>query len=173
MFAIDEKPYTEFLRGRAVRKVSPKRRHARLQLFVGAILTSQSADAGIVGSEWRFTMPREARRTTLVPDIAFVTHERIRILDHDDREQPPFAPDLAVEIRSPGDLERNIVEKIDIYLRNGSLCVLDIDVENRSVHCYDADGSITFNEGELLISSLLPWLRIDVRALFESADLPY
>ena len=173
MFAIDEKPYTEFLRGRPVRKVSPKRRHAELQSSLMTLIRSDSAAFGRSGTEWRFMMPNELRRTTLVPDIAFVSHDRLRILNDDDREQPPFAPDLAVEIRSTGDRERNIAEKIDIYLRNGTLCVLDVDVANRNVHRHDADGAMTFNEGEMLVSSLLPWLRIDVRALFESADLPY
>ena len=172
MLAIDEKPYTEILRGRAVRKVSPKRRHGVLQLTLARLLSEASASFGTVATEWRFTMPKESHRTTLVPDVAYVANERLRPLDDDHREQPPFAPELAVEIRSPGDLQRNIEEKIDIYLRNGSLCVLDVDPIKRCITRHDALGARTFYEGEIITLTLLPKLLIDLRAFFASADLP-
>ncbi len=172
MFAIDEKPYTEILRGRAVRKVSPKRRHGVLQYTLARLLSDASANFGTVATEWRFTMPGEPRRTTLVPDVAFVAHDRLRPLSDEDREQPPFAPEIAIEIRSPGDRTRTINEKIGIYLRHGSLSVLDVDPLERSMTCHDASGVRTLREGDIFTLPLLPKLRIDVRALFASADLP-
>ena len=45
----------------------------------------------------------------------------------------PFAPDLAVEVRSPNDRDDEVEEKIQLWLAAGSLLVWDVDPENRTV----------------------------------------
>ncbi|HMF27287.1 MAG TPA: Uma2 family endonuclease, partial [Candidatus Cybelea sp.] len=81
----ETKPETEWVRGRALQKVSPQRDHARLQLALGIALDRWAAGAGEVGTEWRFRVapPGEVRRP-LVPDVAYVSKERIRPLREQD-----------------------------------------------------------------------------------------
>lgn len=55
----------------------------------------------------------------LLPDVAFVTADRLAALSARDQQRPPFAPDVAIEIRSPSDRERNIARKIELYLARG------------------------------------------------------
>ncbi|MGH7756516.1 MAG: Uma2 family endonuclease, partial [Vulcanimicrobiaceae bacterium] len=112
----ETKPETEWVRGRALQKVSPRRDHAVLQLTFGAHLVAWARGRGEVGSGWRFRVapPGEVARP-LVPDLAFVRVERLRGLAGRDLQIPALAPDLAVEILSPGDRRVDIDHKIGIY----------------------------------------------------------
>jgi hypothetical protein len=64
----ETKPYAEWILGRAVRKVSGVRTHARLQGALGAALLPWADAHGEVGIEWQFRVapPGEVRR--LSPD---------------------------------------------------------------------------------------------------------
>src|SRR5215472_16530606 len=103
--AIDEiilpatKPETEWLCGRARQKVSPVRDHARIQKALLFLLDTWSAGRGEALPEWRFRvkLPGEPRRP-LVPDISYVTYERMRGFSHQEIQAPPFAPNVAIEI---------------------------------------------------------------------------
>lgn len=106
------KPYLELIGGRKVRKVSGRTRHSRLHGEFAVKLHEWAADKGVVGIEWRFWLiPAGEERTSLVPDVAYVSNERFNRLEGDAREMPPFAPDIAVEIRSPGDRASNVQRK--------------------------------------------------------------
>jgi Uma2 family endonuclease len=99
----ETKPETEWILGRAVQKMSPRWTHARLQAWFARRLLEWEDGHGQSATEWRFRIapPNEIRRP-LVPDIAFVSNERLRDLDDSDLELPPFAPDVAVEIDATG-----------------------------------------------------------------------
>ena len=60
----ETKPETEWVRGRALQKVSPKRDHSRLQGALTIALTRWATGRGEVGPEWRFRVapPGEVRR---------------------------------------------------------------------------------------------------------------
>jgi hypothetical protein len=68
------KPETEWVRGRALPKMSPTRDHARAQLLFGAALDRWAKRRGEVGTEWHFRIqPTHGSRRPLVPDLAFVS----------------------------------------------------------------------------------------------------
>ncbi len=136
------KPELEWIGGRAIQKVSPKRKHAVLQLLIGGVLVQWARGRGEVGSEWRFrlTPPGEERRP-LVPDIAFISYERTASLDESDLDAPPVAPDIVVEILSPGDLRVHINEKRRVYLAAGVRLLLHVDPKRERVDAYRPDGS--------------------------------
>jgi hypothetical protein len=54
-------PETEWVRGRALQKVSPKRTHSFLQGALTIELTRWAAGRGGVGPEWRFRVAPRAR----------------------------------------------------------------------------------------------------------------
>ena len=84
-----------------------------------AILHDLASGRGDVGTEWRCYLTQEERRTSLVPDVAFVSRERLATLSYEERERPHFAPDIAVEVRSPDESRRIREWKIALYLRCG------------------------------------------------------
>jgi Uma2 family endonuclease len=166
-------PETEWVRGRALRKVSPTRKHARLQTEFGSALNAWSKGRGEVGSEWRFRIapPGEARRP-LVPDLAFVRNERLKGLSPEEAETPIFAPDVVVEIRSPGDRDADVADKVALYLAAGTALVILVDPERRTCRLIDARRVQELGIGDTLRHDALPGFALDLRALFATLVLP-
>jgi Uma2 family endonuclease len=160
-------PETEWVRGRALQKVSPKRTHSFLQGALTIELTRWAAGRGGVGPEWRFSVapPGEVRRP-LVPDIAYVSNDRLRTLNDDELEVPPFAPDVAVEILSPDDRRIDVDDKIGTYLRAGSSLVIVVDPQKRVVELHDRLTTARLDEGAAVEHAALPGFRYSVRDLF-------
>lgn len=169
--SIDEKPYTEILDGEAVQKVSPKTIHSILQWQIAALVQRLAGDLGVVGTEWRFYMdPPGGLQTSLLPDVAFVYESRLAPLSREQREMPPFAPDIAIELRSPGDKRRHVEWKMHAYLRFGGTIAIDLIPEKRTMHVYTHDAIETLGHGDRFSSDAVPWLTFVVDDLF--AGLP-
>ena len=164
---LDEKPYKELYDGVVHEKVSPQFDHGQIQIRLGSLLDEWARDRGAVASEWRVYL---AEGTTLVPDIAFVTRARLAGLSEDERQKPPFAPDIAIEIRSPKDHERNIRRKTELYLAHGAKLVLDVDPTNRTVRLNDGASEVGLKPGDTLEHPDFPSLRIPVSEIFEPLD---
>lgn len=62
------------------------------------------AGAGYIGPEWKFRIGRaDGSDSAFLPDVAYIAKDRIRALPENQREESLFAPDIAVEVRSPGE----------------------------------------------------------------------
>jgi len=174
-----DSPEIEWIAGRPVAKVSPRRRHGLLQSRLLTAIAHAAGSRGDTLPEWRFHLADSPEgRTTFVPDVAFVSYERLRALSDEEAEEPPFAPDIAVEVRSPFDREKNIIAKAELYLRNGSTLVLDIDPDTPCIHAYATSESTRefkeqlFRPGEAFTHPAIPWLRFDVAPLFANLNVP-
>jgi Uma2 family endonuclease len=167
----ETKPETEWILGRPVRKVSPFRTHARLQGAFNTALSAWAEGRGEVAPEWRFRIapPGEIRRP-LVPDVAFVSYERLRGLEGRDLEAPPFAPDVAVEILSPDDRRRYVEHKIDVYLRGGASLVVIVQPADRTVQLHDARGVRNLRGDDVVTHPVLPGFAFPLQRLFAAAD---
>jgi Uma2 family endonuclease len=165
----ETEPETEWVRGRALQKMSPVRNHARLQSRLTGALEAwaEAQGRGEVGTEWRFRLapPGEVRRP-LVPDIAYVRSERLRGLAERDLQAPPLAPDAAVEILSPGDRPRDVRHKISVYLRAGCRLVIVVDPVRLAVGLHDAQTSRTLGEHEHIEHAVLPGFSYPIERLF-------
>ena len=75
----ETKPETEWLRGRAVQKVSPFRKHSRLQRWWVIRLGDWAENRGEAGPGWRFRIapPGEVVRP-LVPDVSYLSYRAHR-----------------------------------------------------------------------------------------------
>lgn len=174
----ETKPETEWIAGRRVRKdVSPTRTHALLQSTLSTTLTTWAAGHGEVGSEWRFRVapPGEIRRP-LVPDVAYVTNDRLRAFTGDDLEYPPTAPDVAVEILSRRDRDERgrayLREKRDVYLAAGASLVIAVDPFERTVTLHDRFGTTVRRSGDVIEHDALPGFRLAVDDLFRVLEPP-
>ena len=169
----ETKPETEWILGRAVQKVSPYRTHAKLQVLLGTALSAWAEGRGDVGSEWRFRIapPGEIRRP-LVPDVAFVANERLVGLEGTDLDAPPFAPDVAIEILSPGDRMQGVEHKIAVYLAGGAAVVIVVDPSDRSVRLHDSRGVRVLRGDDVLTHPALTGFALPLSALFATVDRP-
>jgi Uma2 family endonuclease len=169
----EAKPAFEWILGRAVQKVSPKRRHSLLQLEIGRRLYDWANGRGEVGSEWRFRLepPGEDIRP-LVPDVAYVSYEREGVLSDEELEAPLLAPDIAFEIRSPKDRQERIDHKIGVYLACGTQVVIVVDPYVRRIDAYDASGTMSFTGTDRFAHPAIPGLTFTLDELFAILERP-
>jgi Uma2 family endonuclease len=169
----ETKPETEWILGRAVQKMSPYFTHGRLQGEFYVALRGWENGHGRVATEWRFRIapPGEIRRP-LVPDVAFVSNERLAGLEGTDLEAPPFAPDVAIEILSPGDRIQRVEHKIAVYLAGGAALVIIVDPSDRSVRLHGADGMRVLRRDDVIAHPALPGFALSLAELFAAADPP-
>jgi Uma2 family endonuclease len=168
----ETKPETEWVRGRALQKVSPTYRHGCLQRLLATALGewADASDLGRVGTEWRFrvTPPGEATRP-LVPDVAFLSFADLALdAPRDAVEVPRLAPTLAVEILSPDDRRADVADKIAVYLAAGTLAVVLVDPDSETVAVYDRGGAHPV-AGPTFGYAALPGLSIDLPSMFARA----
>jgi Uma2 family endonuclease len=163
----ETKPETEWVRGRPLQKVSPQRTHSLLQGALTAQLRQWAQARGEVGPEWRFRLapPGQIRRP-LVPDVAYISNERLRPLSDAEIEMPPVAPEVAVEVLSLGDRRVDVDDKIATYLGAGTLLVMLVDPLERIVEMHDASCEAWLGEDALIEHAALPGFRYPVRDLF-------
>lgn len=107
------------------------------------------------------------------PDAAFVSHARLQ-----NRPVPekfaPFAPDLAVEVVSPGNTAHEIREKIDLYFKAGTRLVWIVYPELGKVDVHYPDGTARSidTSGTLDGGDVLPGFQIEIASLFPPAPEP-
>ena len=145
-FADTDKPYVERIYDRREPKLSPKRRHSLAQARIWGVIDRWAGDRGEAGTELRcYLVSGEPKPSSLVPDVAYYSFERLpRDVPDDERERPRIAPDIAVEVFSPGDRRRSLAQKIELYLRHGSIVVIVVDPQARTVGFHRRDGTTTF-----------------------------
>lgn len=167
-----EEPEIEILRGKEYPKVSPKRTHAIVQRAMLFLLRDCGAgNRGEYLTEWRFRVGAvDNTPDSLLPDVAFFSNERLAAITRAESEEPAGAPDIAIEIRSPGQSLVYIEDKLTRYLETGATLALDIDPVKRTVRACDASGQCMFGAGDTFEHAAFPWLRFPVRALFDDLD---
>ncbi len=164
---LSDHPEIECLDGRRYPKVSPKRTHALVQKALLQALDACAGERGEVAPEWRFKVGMvDGTLTEFVPDVAFVSYERLGKLTDQEAEEPPFAPNIAIEIRSPSDKSALIRLKVDRYLKTGSDLVLDADPESRTIVAHSVSGAREFTSGERFVHPAAPWFIFQLETIF-------
>ena len=103
--------------------------------------------------------------TVLAPDIAFIRRERMGIASKSFRQG---APDLVVEVTSPGDRKRKVQEKAHLWLSLGAKVVWIINPKSRSVEVYQDDEHRVLASSDLLSADdVVPGFQITVSSIFE------
>ena len=107
--------------------------------------------------------------TVRAPDVAWVDIDRYRALG-DDSGLLPLAPDLAVEVRSPGDRRGAIERKLEDWFDAGTREVWLADPVRRNVIVFTADAAPQTLEGTQTLRSpqLLPGFEAPLADLFRS-----
>lgn len=117
--------------------------HGRVAVNLTVRLGAHVERTGIgqlFAAETGFTLAR-GPDTVRAPDIAFVGRERLP--DPPPTGFPDLAPDLVVEVLSPGDGAGEVLAKVADWLSAGTRLVWVIDPERRLARVYRHDGSET------------------------------
>jgi len=140
--------HVELVRGRLVVQEPPGLRHGRVavELAVQLVGHVRAHDLGQVYVEAGFTLARDPD-TVRGPDVAFIS--RSRLPEPEPTGYADLAPDLVVEIVSPGDRPGEVLAKVADWLSAGTRLVWVIDPERRLARIYRRDGTeqtVTANE---------------------------
>lgn len=156
----------ELIEGELIPMVPPGGEHGRLQLRIGGRLQA-FVEARVLGQaygEAGFVLD-ESEHTVLAPDLAFVAQSR---LPNEQRGYLHIAPDLAVEIVSPGNSPGEIERKVAAYLRYGTMLVWVIYPDQRQIVAHSPTGAPrVFTERDILTGdTVLPGFSVPVSEIF-------
>jgi Uma2 family endonuclease len=99
-----EPEFVEYVDGEAHPKVSPRVRHGTIQAELVSILKQCAGTRGIIATEGDAAIGKlDGAKTKLIPDVSFFYPGRFIGRSYDDQDEPPFSPDIAIEVRSRGD----------------------------------------------------------------------
>jgi Uma2 family endonuclease len=152
--------------GELVEMPPPKSGHALTAMKIAEVLLRHiSKDIGHVLVEAAYQLS-ETPPTIRQPDVSFLSARRLKQTSEDKYFQG--APDLAIEVISPGNSAADLEEKIEQYLAAGGRAVWVVYPKLRRVHVHRADGTITALTGDqqLTAEDFLPSLSISVASLF-------
>lgn len=134
---------TELVRGRLIVREPAKPRHgvvaARMLIEIGVYLREHPIGT-VLTAEPGFVLARSPD-TVRAPDVAYCRADRFAAVDSDSFAE--LAPDLVVEVLSPGDRAREVRAKIAQWLTAGTALVWVIDPRKRTATVHRADGTIT------------------------------
>jgi Uma2 family endonuclease len=158
----------ELYNGRVVFKM-PNFAHAVIQINIGDKIKRylEAHPIGLVGGDANFRLWPERRHESRGPDVSFILKERLpqnlfRFL--------PMAPDLAVEILSPGDSFMQMMEKVDEYLRQGVKIVWVAIANTREVLVCTPKGKYSVRD-TLTAPELLPGFELPVQDIFAGIEM--
>ena len=125
-----DKPAREYACGEVFQKPMPTWGHSAIQTFLASILVPFLSQTGLgrAVTEFRCIFGSPGRERALVPDLVFVSQLRLT-----GERYLRTAPDLAVEIISPGQDMARLQDKIHFYLLNGVGLVWVIDPEAQTI----------------------------------------
>jgi Uma2 family endonuclease len=162
----------ELVDGQAIPKVSPKFFHSTTQKKLLFLLDPWSQGRGRVESEWAVTLKRDGKDWVPVPDLLYISYDRLAA-DWMADEACPVPPDLVIEIISPGQTFGEMTEKATDYLTAGVSRVWIVDSRSRSLTAFLPDSLPRTYRGDVsVVDSLLPDLKLTAQQIFPQPGLP-
>lgn len=127
-------------------------------------------DLGVVAGEAGMIrlLPGQVR----IPDVSFVSWERLPSRQIPREPIPQLVPDLAVEVISKGNTSEEMERKLDEYFEAGTRLVWYVDPQARIVRVYTASkGVVELQEGQTLEGGeVLPGFRLPLARLFRETQ---
>lgn len=123
----------ELVRGELRVMTPTSRPHGKVALRIGSRLEQHVGAHGLgeaYAAETGFRVSSDPD-TVLAPDVSFVGRERLKVVGHAEGFIPG-APDLAVEVVSPGDSSDEVEEKVFAWLAAGCRMVVTVNPKRRA-----------------------------------------
>ena len=159
----------ELVKGELIKEPPAGNIHGKRAMRLGWRLARhvESNDLGVVfAAETGFRLATDPD-TVRAPDVAFVTRTRIEEAGEFEGFWP-CAPDLAVEVISPGDLYTDVEERVEEYLNAGARALWVVDPRRRTITDYRSLTDITIlTENDTLDGTdIIPGFSCNVAEVF-------
>jgi Uma2 family endonuclease len=160
----------ELVRGEVIEVPPPMPEHGRVCVNTGFVLETygRQSGRGYALSNDSAVLTERDPDTVRGADIAFYSHERWPRSEVG-KTVPPVAPDVAVEVYSPGNRPGTMSRKVAEYLSAGALMVWVIYPASRSIaiHRSDDQPPLVLHDGDVIEGLLeLPGFRCAVADFF-------
>lgn len=163
-FLMKHKTY-EYVNGEYVKKSMPNAKHSGIATRISAEIWFflKKNRIGRVYPEAHFQIGEDRR----IPDVAFVSAERIPESGEPEKFWD-FAPDLAVEIVSPTDFYRDVLDKIDDYFKAGvkEVWLINPEKENLTVYFSFEKTKVLSKKDTLTSEKILPKFQLNLSDIF-------
>lgn len=161
----------ELVDGEAVLKMSPKFFHSSLTTVFWVEFSAWCANLGRVRVEWSVVLKRRGRDWVPVPDLLYVSYDRLAA-DWREDAPCPVLPELALEIVSPEQTFNQIVQKATDYLSAGLDRVWVVYPPMRSITVFYAERPPETYQGDrLLTDEIFPNLAVTAEQFFVKAGI--
>ncbi|MEH1866002.1 MAG: Uma2 family endonuclease [Nostoc sp.] len=168
----------EFIDGEAVPKfqndeMAPKFFHSSITGALFILLSAWAQGKGRVVIEWAIKLKRNQQDWVPVPDLTYISYNRLSA-DWLQDEACPVAPELVIEIISPGQTFGEMTEKATDYLKAKVQRVWIIDSRAKTITIFYPDILPQTKRGtESLEDSLFEGLQITPQEIFQQARISY
>jgi Uma2 family endonuclease len=167
----EEKPALEYCAGVVTRKVAPLYEHSVLRGEILLALTQQLRPHNLAEALPELRATYDGR--SYVPDVCVYRRERLPRPPRPGRGGEIFvAPDLAVEIRSPGQRLSVLVRKCEWYVDHGVQVALLVDDRNETVRALRPHRPMDVHrrDARVALDEIVPGLHLDVAVVFGALD---
>lgn len=162
----------ELIDGQALPKMSPNKFHSRLTRTFIKLLEQWGDERGEIGVEWAVKLTRQRRDWVPVPDLLYVSYERLSP-DWNQDEACPVVPELVIELISQGQTFGQLAAKARDYLDAKVLRVWVVDSKARSITVFYPDAAPQTYMGDVLLTdALFDGLEFTAEHLFQMAKIP-
>ena len=158
----------ELFEGKLKPKMSPKYKHATVQGRLFRLLDDwcDQFDCGRIRPEWGVVLRRKDEDWVPVPDLLYVSYERLGV-EWEEDEPCPVVPELVIEIISPGQTFGELTHKATDYLLAGVERVWVIDNASLSLTIFRrGELPVTLWSEGIIEDPLLPGLVLPISQLF-------
>ncbi|MDI6792410.1 MAG: Uma2 family endonuclease [bacterium] len=163
-------PDYEFEEGEVIPLARPHGRHQLVLIRLGAALVSYITQRK-AGRIWPEIDVELTERKSYVPDLVYLAQEHLDRMGNDGKIHG--APDLVVEVSSPGTVSRDRVTKFNAYLEAGVSWYWIIDPQELTIEEYNRheDGyywrTKSIDAGDVFRPDLFPGLELNLKEMME------
>lgn len=155
----------ELIKGELLTMPPPKYEHGRVVANLIMLLGQyvKATKLGGIFAEIGYKLQTNPD-TVLGPDVSFIAEGRIGGIPEG---YYPGAPDVAIEVLSPGDRQGNVERKTGLWLSLGATSVWLVHPRHRTVEVVRRDGyRKVFHETDELVDDTVPGFRVKVSEIF-------
>ncbi|AUT01725.1 hypothetical protein CLI64_15770 [Nostoc sp. CENA543] len=167
----------ELIDGEAIPKfkndeMPPKFFHSSVTGALFLLLSTWAQAKGRVVIEWAIKLTRNQQDWIPVADLTYISYDRLPA-DWMEDTACPVAPELVIEIISPGQTFGEMTEKATDYLKAQVQRVWIIDTKAKTVTIFYPDALPETKRGnDSLADSLLEGLELTPQKIFQEAKIP-
>ncbi|MDD9974270.1 MAG: Uma2 family endonuclease [Candidatus Poribacteria bacterium] len=125
----------EYMKGKLIPMAPPTMEHGEISMSLSLLLGVHIRENGL-GRLYPADTDFKLGDRLVKPDVAFVSTAR---LPENRNQASPIAPDLAVEVVSPSDVFRRVIEKAFAYLEAGTQIVWIVEPTSQTVRVYRSE----------------------------------